>query len=83
LNKDKFWTSIVPVCLADAKDGEKLAGLLRSKGLNKSFSQYLKNLDESEFNLFLAKLVIKASGQGVVGVQLTEKIGQLKEMHLA
>lgn len=80
MNKDRFWTNIVPVCLADIKNGEKLASVLRAKGANKNFSQQLKNMDQAEFNLLLAKVVIKASGQGIVGLDLTERIGLLKSL---
>lgn len=82
MNKDLFWTNIVPVCLADIKNGEKLAASLRSVGLSKSFTQFIRGLDEAEFNLLLAKVVIKASGQGIVGLALTEKISVLKEIRL-
>lgn len=83
MNKDRFWTNIVPVCLADIKNGDKLAELLRSKGANKTFSQHLKLLDEPEFNLLLAKVVIKASGKGIVGAELTERIELLKGLRTA
>ena len=80
MKKDRFWTDIMPVCLADNKECQKLADLLRSKGLHKNFYQFVKSLDENEFNIFLAHVVIKASGKGVVGVDLTEKIGFLKQI---
>lgn len=77
---DKFFKTIVPGCFEATEKNQKMIGLLRSKGIEKSFIQMLRDLDESEFKILLAKVVISASGQGVVGADLTEKIAFLNEL---
>lgn len=77
-----FFKTIVSDCLGNTDEDIKLAGHLRSKGYGESFAERIKSMDNGEFNLFLAKVVITASGKGVVGADLTEKIAFLKGLRL-
>ena len=68
---ERFWNEIVPECAKSFKWGENLAVGSKTE-LQKSLKSVVKNLDEAEFDVFTAQLVIKASGMGVVGAELTE-----------
>lgn len=71
---DKFWTKVLPACATDLEWGDKFVSLNSERQWGKSLGSVLQKMDEEEFNIFLAKVVIRASGAGVVGVELTEKI---------
>lgn len=77
---DKFWNQVMPTCVSDFEWGSKLVSLSTEKAWEKSLKGTLSGLDDDEFNLFLAKVVIKASGAGVVGVDLTQKVALLREL---
>lgn len=77
---DKFWGEVVPGCVGGFEWGagfEKLRGRVL---VQNSLEEVLKGLDEAEFDLFTAQLVIKASGMGIVGTELTEIIGWFREV---
>ncbi len=69
----------MPACLAGLH-GE--SGLVESsvEEWEASLQEVLQKMDETEFNIFLAQVVIKASGQQIVGLQLTEGVAWLKEL---
>jgi hypothetical protein len=77
---DNFWSKVMPACVTDFNWGKDMTGLNSEKAWEKSLKNVLVGLDDGEFNLFLAKVVIKASGAGVVGVDLTSKVTLLKEL---
>ncbi len=73
----------MPVCVSDFDWGSKCLTLNSVKEWEKTLKLVLVGLDEDEFNLFLAKVVIKASGAGVVGKDLTEKVTLLKDLRVS
>ena len=71
----------MPACVADFNWGGNFLTLGTEEAWGKSsLKDVLMGLDDDEFNLFLARVVIKASGMGVVGVDLTAKVAWLKEL---
>lgn len=46
----------------------------------KNIKKAIRKMDDDEFNLFLAQVVIKASSKLIMGVNLTEQIQALKEL---
>ncbi len=77
---DKFWSRVVPNCVEGFEWGAALKKIQKKDDVQKSLKEVLRNLDESEFDLFTAQLVIKASGMGIVGTDLTEIITWFKEI---
>jgi hypothetical protein len=77
---DNFFKTIVPGCFEATEKNQKLIGLLRSQGIEQSFIEHLQKMDEAEFRVLLARVVISASSKGVVGADLTEKIAFLSEL---
>ena len=76
---DRFWNEVVPQCAKNFKWGENLVTSSKIE-LQKSLKSVVKNLDEAEFDVFTAQLVIKASGMGVVGAELTEIVTWFQEL---
>lgn len=78
---NQFLTKIVPACLATlGKDGLVASG----DEFEVSLREVIKKMDNTEFNVFLAQVVIKASsGQEVVGAQLSAGVVWLKELRVS
>lgn len=74
---NQYLTTIVPAALADLK---KDYGLLTGVEFEVSLKEVVKKMDSTEFNVFLAQVVIKASGKGITGVTLTGGVAWLKEL---
>lgn len=77
---DKFWSDTVPTCVKSFAWGANLSATTSKSQLQKSLQTLVKDLDEAEFDLFTAQLVIKASGMGVVGVELTKIVTWFQEL---
>ena len=71
----------MPACLATlGKDGLVVDG----DGFEVSLREVIKKMDNTEFNVFLAQVVIKSSsGQETVGIQLSAGIAWLKELRIS
>ncbi len=77
---EKFWNKVVPDCVRGFEWGSGLGVFESRVELQKSLKSMVHGLDEAEFDVFTAQLVIKASGMGVVGVELTEIVNWFKEL---
>ena len=82
MSVERFWNEVVPECVSRFEWGSGLKKLEGKVKVQKTLKTVLKDLDEAEFDLFTAQLVIKASALGVVGVELTEIIGWFKELRV-
>lgn len=74
---NQYLTRIVPATLADLNRDYCVAD---DSHFETSLKDVLQKMDDSEFNLFLARVVIKASGQGITGFTLTGGVAWLKEL---
>lgn len=77
---NQYLTKIVPACLADLNKDNGLVDCAQIDKWEDSLKEIIKKMDGGEFNVFLAQMVIKASGQGIVGVDLTGGVAWLKEL---
>lgn len=75
-----FWKDILPELADQYGFGNKLSAGSKVAEWEKGVAKAIKKMDGEEFNLFLAQVVIKASGKQVMGVNLTEQIQALKEL---
>lgn len=57
-----------------------LTGSSRVAEWEKSIKKAIRKMDEDEFNLFLAQVVIKASSKLIMGVDLTAQVQALREL---
>lgn len=78
LNMNKFWTQVMPACISEFEWGKSLSTVDLENDWEKSLKGIFAKMVEAEFNVFLAKMVIKASSAGVQGVELTEKVALFK-----
>ena len=69
----------MPDCVSGLSWGKELGNIKKKKKKKKTLESNLCELDEEEFDVFLAQLVIKASGKGVVGKDLTGTIELMRE----
>lgn len=82
MEENRIWNQVLPQCIGSFSWGEGLALFKTAEAWRRPLGEALKGLDEEEFKIFLAKLVITASGKGVVGAELTEAIRVLREWRL-
>lgn len=78
--EEQFWNKVITACVTEFPWGENALKQAKSKGWPKTMAGYLRDMDEAEFKIFLAKVVIEASGQGVVGADLSAQIEALREL---
>lgn len=69
----------MPDCVSGLSWGKELGNIEGEEEWKKTLESNLCELDEEEFDVFLAQLVIKASGKGVVGKDLTGTIELMRE----
>ena len=75
-----FWKQVLPSLLEQFKLTGDLTGSTKVADWEKSIKKAIKKMDNDEFNLFLAQVVIKASSKQIMGVDLTAQIQSLKEL---
>ncbi len=68
-----FWKTVLPdLSIQFGLDKVNTKGSVRA--LEMGLRKVIKKMDEDEFNVFLAQIVIKASGKAIMGVDLTKQI---------
>ncbi|NCP47358.1 hypothetical protein COT86_04530 [Candidatus Collierbacteria bacterium CG10_big_fil_rev_8_21_14_0_10_43_36] len=75
---DLFWTKIIPECVAKYPWGGEFTAKMSLKRYQEGIKSKIKAMDENEFDLFLAAVVMQASRDQMMGVNLTEKVGFLR-----
>jgi hypothetical protein len=77
---NQYLTKIVPACLAEMHKDDGLVDSAQIEKWELSLKEIIKKMDNNEFNILMAQMVIKASGQGIVGLDLTGGVAWLKEL---
>ncbi len=75
---DLFWTKIIPECVSKYPWGGEFNAKMSIKKYQEGIKTKIKAMDENEFDLFLAAVVMQASRDQMMGVNLTEKVGFLR-----
>ena len=75
---DLFWTKIMPECVSKYPWAGEFTAKMSLKKFQEVVKAKIKAMDENEFDLFLAAVVMQASRDQMMGVNLTEKIGFLR-----
>lgn len=70
----------MPVCIEDFPWSGDLSDCSSEKEWGKGLKAKIKKMDESEFDLFLAGVVMVAAKKQIMGTDLTEKIEFLKAL---
>ena len=68
----------MPVCVANYPWGKLLAGCGTVEAFEKSLKKQVRMMDESEFDLFLAGIVMESARKQIMGVDLTAQVELLR-----
>jgi len=71
---DLFWNKVMPACISNYPWSKDFAPNMSPKKWEEGIKSKIKTMDDSEFDLFLACVVMGASKEQMMGVSLTEKI---------
>jgi hypothetical protein len=71
---DKFWTEVMPACVANFAWGKDFTPKMSIEKWQKGIKSKIQAMDDAEFDLFLAGMVMSAAKQQLMGVELTEKV---------
>lgn len=74
-----FWKAVLPGLEAQF-DLEKGLAAKNLSTLEKGLKKTIDKMDNDEFNLLMAQVVIKASAKQIMGVDLTAQIMALREL---
>lgn len=77
---DLFWTKIMPECVSKYPWGCEFTGKMSIKKWQEGIKPKIRRMDQNEFDLFLAAVVMQASHEQMMGVDLTEKIEFLRSL---
>ena len=75
---DEFWEKVMPAVAGEFDWANKLTACGDKKAWEKGLKDIVVELDNEEFNLFLAKVVMTAASKQIMGVDLTRRIEFLK-----
>jgi hypothetical protein len=77
---DLFWSKVMPACVANYSwCGEFTASMPEAKW-QKGLKAKIQVMDEAEFDLFLASVVMLSAKEQMMGVGLTEKINFFRSL---
>ncbi len=77
---DLFWTKIIPECVSKYPWAGEFTAKMSVKKWQEGIKAKVQVMDENEFDLFLAAVVMQASRDQMMGVDLTEKIAFLRNL---
>lgn len=77
---DLFWSKVMPACVANYSWGSGFSADWSAKKWQKSLKEKIVEMDDAEFDLFLAEVVMSASKAMIMGVELTEKINLFRSL---
>lgn len=73
-----FWKHILPDLAVRFELGKEVTQATRVADLERGLKKVIKKMDDDEFNVFLAQVVIRASAKQIMGVDLTKQIESLQ-----
>jgi len=71
---DLFWSKVMPACVASYSWGGEFAAEMSEEKWQKGLKSKVQAMDDGEFDLFLASVVMISAKEQMMGVGLTEKI---------
>ena len=77
---DPFWNKVMPACVSNYPWGSEFSAELSIKKWEKGIKEKIQAMDDSEFDLFLAGVVMSASKALLMGKDLTDKINLFREL---
>jgi len=77
---DVFWNKIMPACISKYSWSKEFSAEMSPKKWQENIAAKVKAMDENEFDLFLACMVMQASKDQMMGVGLTEKVAFFRSL---
>ncbi len=77
-NVVNFWEVVAPALVDRFDWGKGLASKVGKSGWNRGLQTVVTGMDDEEFNLFMAQVVMAAASKQIMGEELTKKIKFLK-----
>ncbi len=71
---DLFWSKVMPASIANYSWSKDFSVGMSAKKWQQGIKEKIQAMDDDEFDLFLAGVVMSASREQMMGVVLTEKI---------
>lgn len=80
MKNNGFWTEVMPGLAARFCWEKDFLVKFERDGWEKCLKNVVKRMDDEEFNLFMAQVVMEAAGKQIMGVNLTEQIEVIKAL---
>ncbi len=77
---DVFWTKIMPTCVMQFPWGNEFNAKMSVKKWEENIAVKVAKMNEDEFDLFLAAVVMQSSKDQMMGLLLTEKIAFFRSL---
>jgi len=77
---DLFWGKVMPACVTNYSWGTEFAAEMPVEKWQKGIKAKIQGMDEAEFDLFLASVVMLAAKEQLMGVELTEKVNFFRDL---
>jgi hypothetical protein len=77
---DLFWKKVMPASITKYPWAGEMSKLKSVSAWEVSLKKKIAKMDNDEFNLFLAGVVMASGAAGMMGVDLTEKIQMFKKL---
>lgn len=79
-NAKQFWKDVMPACVSTYAWGRELMGCKTQEAFEKGLKKQVKAMDEGEFDLFMAAIVMEAARKQIMGIDLTTQVGFLRDL---
>ena len=79
-NVKQFWKEVMPACVSGYAWGKALVGCKTQKSFEEGLKGKIKSMDDGEFDLFTAGIVMESARKQIMGVDLTAQIGFLRDL---
>jgi len=77
---DLFWSKVMPACIASYSWGGEFAPEMTPEKWQRGLKSKVRAMDDAEFDLFLASVVMISAKEQLMGVELTEKINFFRSL---
>ena len=77
---DLFWSKVMPASIVNYPWAKEFSASTSEKKWESGLKTKIKAMDDAEFDLFLASVVMSASKELLMGKGLTDKINLFREL---
>lgn len=77
---DLFWSKVMPACVSSYSWGGEFTPEMSQRKWQNGLKKKIQEMDDGEFDLFLAAVVMTSAKQQLMGVELTEKVNYFRSL---